>query len=164
MRTVAALLVGALIMAVAIPAGSQGGAVVVKPRVLVRADGRPPEPADVPRSFGVNLVVKFWIEESDKETFSVELRCATPKYHVSLTDDSGEFEQRVEISGGIVLLRDRAILLSFDTALGKTGQGLRSAVAFKGSVILREGEDKVLFKTGEMSLHATFTIEEANQR
>jgi len=160
MKLVAGILACLLVALIVMPAGSQEGPVVVRPKVLVRAAV---PLRDVPReelqSFGVTLVVNFWVEEEGKKVLGVELKCATPEYRAKLAKDTGEHERHLEIKGVIQMLRDREILVVFDTELASGGQGLASVIELKGSAIMREGEEKVLLKTDETSLHATFAFE-----
>ncbi len=163
MRAAAGVLALLLVAAVAVPAGSQDGAIVVRPKVLVRTDVPPPgPPPQEPQSFGVTLVVKFWVEEAGKETLAVELRCATPEYHVKLAKDTGDLEHRLEVGGVIQMLRDREILLLFEADLGSAGQKLANTVETTGSAILREGVEKILLKTADTSLHVTFAFDVAD--
>ena len=62
----------------------------------------------------------------------------------------------------IQMLRDREILLLFEAEVGSGGQQLHNIAEIKGSAILREGEEKILLKTDENSLHATFSFEVEN--
>jgi hypothetical protein len=160
MKAAAALLVGVLVALVALPAGSQDGAVVVRPKVLVHTDAPPPgPPPEELQSFGATLVVNFRVEEAGKKVLGIELKCATPEYRVKLVKDTGEHERRLQIEGVIQMLRDRQILIVFDTELASGGQGLAGIVALKGSAIMREGVEEVLLKTDETSLHASFAFE-----
>jgi len=161
MKIAAAILSLALIVAVVAPAGTQEGATIVKPKVLVHTDvplGPAPPPQEV-QPFGTTLVVNFWVEEAGKKTLDVELRCATPEYRAALTKKTGEFEHHLEVEGAIVMMRDRQLLLLFEAELGNTGQGRANLIELTGSAIMREGEEKVLLKADTTSLHARFAFE-----
>ncbi len=163
MKALGGILVLVIVVAIAAPAGSQQGAVVVRPKVLVRTDVRPPgQPPPELRSFGVTLVLNFWVEEAGEKGLAVELRCATPEYRAVLTRKTGEFSHHLEIEGVIQMLRDREILLLFEAEVGSGGQKLHNIAEIKGSAIMREGEETILLRTDETSLHATFTFEAAN--
>jgi len=163
MKFAAAVLTFLFVAVAVAPAGSQDGAVIVKPKVLVRTDvpaGPHPEPPpEELQSFGVTLVMSFWVEEAGKKTLQVELRCATPEYRANLTKKTGEFHHHLEVEGAIIMMRDREVLLLFETELINTGQGLVNLIELKGSAIMREGEAKVLLKADTTSLHARFAFE-----
>ncbi len=167
MRIAAVIAACMVVTASAATAGAQSSRVVVKPRVPVHIDTghREPPPEEL-RSFGVTLVINFWVEEPGanagepaKKVLAVELRCATPEYGAALAKDTGEFEHRFEIHGVIVLLRDRDILLVFETEIASGGQGRSSAVEIRGSAILHEGEKKLLLSTGDKALYASFAFD-----
>jgi hypothetical protein len=160
MKAAAALAACALVVLAALPAGPQDGPRVVRPNVLVHTEVPPPgPPPEELQPFGATLVVNFWVEEAGKKVLGVELKCATPEYAVKLAKDTGEHGRRLEVKGVIQMLRDREILLVFDSELASGGQGLGDVIAVRGSAIMREGVEQVLLKTDETSLHASFTFE-----
>jgi len=160
MKALAGLTAVLLLVAVALPAGSQDGAVVVRPKVLVHADvPASGEPPDEIQSLGTTLVLSFWVEENDQKGPAIEIRCATPDYRAAVTKRTGKYSRHLEVDGVIVMLRDRQILLLYDAEVGTGDEEIHTVAQIKGSVMMREGVEKVLVKAEETSLHATFAFE-----
>lgn len=156
----AALLAVLLLIAVAQPAGSQGGATVVRPKVLVHADvPLTDQPREEIESLGTTLVLKFWVQENDQKGPTVEIRCATPDYRAAVTKKTGKFSRHLEVDGTIRMLRDRQILLLYDAEVGSGDEEIHTIAQIKGSLIMRDGVEKVLVTAEQTTLHAAFTFE-----
>jgi hypothetical protein len=160
MKAFAAMLALVLILAFAAPVGSQEGP-VVRPRVVVHTGAaQPNEPPPEIQSFGTTLVLSFWIAEGEKQTLKAGIRCATPDYRAALTKQSGDFTVHLEVEGVIQILRDGEILLLYEAQVASGAHTDRTLAEIKGSVIMREGKEKVLLKTDESSLCASFAFDE----
>ncbi len=160
MKAAAGLAAVLLLIAVALPAGSQDGAVVVRPKVLVHTDvpARGDSPKEI-HSLGTTLVLTFWVEENEEKGPVIEIRCATPDYLAAVTKKTGEFSRHLEVDGTIRMLRDRQILLLYNAEVGSGNEEIYTVAQITGSVIMREGVEKVLVEAEETTFHATFTFE-----
>ncbi len=159
MKAAAGLAAVVLLVAVALPAGSQHGS-GSGPRVIVNADVPAQRDSDDEiRSLGTTLILKFWAVESDQKGPVIEIRCATPDYLAAVTKKTGDFSRHLEVEGTILMLRDRQILLLYNAEVGSGNEQIYTAAQITGSAIMREGVEKVLVEAEETTLHATFAFE-----
>jgi hypothetical protein len=149
-----------LLVALTLPAGSQQGPQIVRPRVQVHTGVV--QPVEAPpgiEPFGTTLLLRFWTTRGDKENLAIELRCAAPPFRAALSRAALDEANLLEIEGEIQLLRDGEILLLFDAKVGAQEKGPDQAFEAAGSVMLREGAARVLVSTGDTALHARFTLD-----
>jgi hypothetical protein len=159
MKALAAILVCVFLTTVCLPVGSQEKPVIVQPKVQIHTGVvEPVEPAG-PQSFGATLLLRFWIAKGDAELLAIELRCATPEFRAALTRTTEEGTDSFQIEGALELLRDREVLVMFDSTVSSAGKGPDRSFSAKGSVMLREGVPKALVTVGDLSLNARFAFD-----
>ncbi|MBN1918348.1 MAG: hypothetical protein JW889_10585 [Verrucomicrobia bacterium] len=157
MKPLAAILVCLVLVTLGAPAGSQQRPVIVRPEVPITTGSVPP--AVGPESFGTTLLLRFWTAKGDAEVLAIELRCATPEFRAVLSRATDEGSDSFHVEGVIQPLRDRQVLIVFESAVASSGKGPDLSFASRGSAILREGAPKALVTAGDLSLNAQVTFD-----
>jgi len=151
-RLVAVVLVAAIAVGVAVPAGSQ--------------QVTPPMPATGPPSLGGGTVVLHFIAESDgKKVLDVLLRCARPHFSVVgnvRKPEGARHSWRLEGQVDVVLASKPQIRVDLRRAvLNRQTEFSSLDLNVEVGAVLASGEEKILLKTDEVTLRVQAEFEPA---
>lgn len=146
-RAVAVLLVAAVCVSIVPQAGSQGI--------------QPPERRGPP-SLSNTVLLRLRAEYGGETVLDMEVRTARPNLMVSgdtKRPDGAGFSWRLQCGVEVMSNQERIRFDLEQAVLQRHTEGSRLNLNFQASAILVSGEEKILFKTDEVTLHVTAVFE-----